>query len=51
MVTILIEKETRTKLRSVGHKGQTYNDIINDLLKRIEKRSTDSDKSVVQERM
>jgi hypothetical protein len=49
MVTILIEKDTRTKLRSAGHKGQTYNDIIHDLLKRVEKRSADLLESVEQE--
>ena len=30
--TILLEKETRQKLRKVGYKGQTYDEIIKELL-------------------
>jgi hypothetical protein len=49
MATIVVEKNTRTKLKSVGRKEQTYDDIINELLKRIEKRPADSHKSAEQE--
>ncbi len=31
--TIRLEKETRKKLASVGRKGQTYDQIVNRLLK------------------
>ena len=31
--TILLEKETREKLRKTGYKGQTYDQIISELLK------------------
>lgn len=34
--TILIETETRNKLRLRGIKGDTYDDIINKLLKQTE---------------
>ena len=34
--TILIETETRNKLRLRGIKGDTYDDIINNLLKQTE---------------
>ncbi|MCL4349966.1 MAG: hypothetical protein M1414_06795 [Candidatus Thermoplasmatota archaeon] len=30
--TIQISKETREKLKEVGHKGQTYDEIIENLL-------------------
>lgn len=30
--TILVEKETREKLQKTGHKGQTYDQIIAELL-------------------
>jgi hypothetical protein len=30
--TILLEKETRQKLRKAGYKGQTYDEIIKELL-------------------
>jgi hypothetical protein len=30
--TILLEKDTRQKLRKVGYKGQTYDEIIKKLL-------------------
>ena len=39
MTNIFIEKETRNKLRSIGTKKQTYDDIINELLKISKKRS------------
>ena len=44
MATIVIENNTRSKLRSVGRKEQTYNDIINELLEKSKKRSVNSDK-------
>jgi len=31
---IRIKKETRDKLKAIGKKGETYDDIINILLKR-----------------
>ena len=31
--TILIRKETRQLLRQIGKKGQTYDEVINDLAK------------------
>lgn len=34
MATIVIEKETRNKLRKTGRKEQTYDDIINELLEK-----------------
>jgi predicted CopG family antitoxin len=51
MATILIEKDTRTKLRSAGHKGQSYDDIIKELLKQTEKHSADLWESAKQEKM
>ncbi len=39
MATIFIEKNTRSKLRSIGSKKQTYDDIINELLESSKKRS------------
>jgi hypothetical protein len=33
MTTIFIEKRTREKLRNIGHKDQTYDDIINELIR------------------
>ncbi len=45
MATIIIEKQTRSKLRNVGLKNQTYDDIINDLLEESKKRSINSTKS------
>jgi predicted CopG family antitoxin len=32
MSTIFIEKRTREKLRSIGRKEQTYDDVINELI-------------------
>jgi uncharacterized protein YggL (DUF469 family) len=32
MSTIFIEKRTRDKLRNIGRKDQTYDDIINELI-------------------
>ncbi len=40
MTTILISKETRSKLRNLGRKEQTYDDIIKDLLKESKKGSS-----------
>ena len=31
--TILVEKKTRDKLRKIGFKGQTYDQVISELLK------------------
>ena len=42
MVTIFVEKQTRSKLRSIGNKNQTYDDIINELLEISKKRSVNS---------
>jgi hypothetical protein len=36
--TIKIRKETRDVLKSVGKKGETYDDIINRLLDRVLRR-------------
>ena len=36
MSTIFIEKRTREKLRNIGRKEQTYDDIINELIQRNE---------------
>ena len=41
MATIVIEKETRNKLRKTGRKDQTYNDIIMELLDKSKKSSSD----------
>jgi predicted CopG family antitoxin len=48
MATIVIEKETRNKLREVGRKEQTYDDIIMELLEKSKKSSIDSAKSAEQ---
>lgn len=32
--TILIKKDTREKLRDIGRKQQTYDEIVNELLKK-----------------
>ena len=48
MATIVIEKETRNKLKSEGRKDQTYDDIIMELLKKSKKSSVDSAKSAKQ---
>ena len=34
MSTIAIEKDTRERLRKLGRKDQTYDDIINELIDR-----------------
>ncbi|HKG87268.1 MAG TPA: hypothetical protein VKA95_02990 [Nitrososphaeraceae archaeon] len=31
--TILVEDSTRQKLRQIGSKGQTYDQVINELIK------------------
>ena len=31
--TILVEKKTRDRLRKIGFKGQTYDQVISELLK------------------
>lgn len=36
ITTITLEKKTKTKLESVGKKGQTFDDIVNDLLEKAE---------------
>lgn len=51
MGTIVIENNTRRKLRSVGRKEQTYNDIINELLEGSKKCPADSDQSTEQEKL
>ena len=33
--TILVKKPTRELLRHIGHKNQTYDQLINELIKRI----------------
>lgn len=33
-VPIRIQRKTREKLKSIGSKGETYDDVINKLLKR-----------------
>ena len=35
--TIRIKRTTKSKLESVGHKGETFDDIINKLLENFEK--------------
>ena len=34
MTTILIKDETREKLKKIGHKGQSYDSIIQELIKK-----------------
>ena len=51
MATIVIENNTRNKLRNVGRKEQTYNDIINELLEKSKKSSVNSDKSTEQQEL
>jgi len=41
MTTIVIEKETRNKLRKAGRKEQTYDDIIMELLEKSKKSLVD----------
>ena len=38
LTTIKVKKETRDVLKSVGKKGETYDDIINRLLDRVLRR-------------
>jgi len=38
LTSIKIKKETRDVLKSVGKKGETYDDIINKLLDRVLRR-------------
>ncbi len=47
MSAIIIKKETRNRLRYVGRKEQTYDDIIRELLEK--KGSVNSGKSTEQE--
>ncbi|MHC1590423.1 MAG: DUF7557 family protein [Candidatus Hecatellaceae archaeon] len=42
MVVIKVSRETREKLKALGRKGETYDDIIRKLLKLTEKRSSPS---------
>lgn len=42
MSTIIIGKSTRTKLRDIGKKEQTYDDIINELIKNHKKSPANS---------
>ena len=51
LTNIVIKKETRTKLRYIGRKEQTYDDIINELLQGSKKRPADSAKSTEQEKL
>jgi hypothetical protein len=41
--TILVQSETRKRLREIGRKDQTYDQLINELIKY--KRGTDQQKS------
>ncbi|ALI36857.1 hypothetical protein NMY3_02667 [Candidatus Nitrosocosmicus oleophilus] len=50
MATIVIEKDTRSRLRKTGTKDQTYDDIINRLLDISIKSPTDFTESAEQER-
>lgn len=38
MTSIKVKKETRDVLKSIGKKGETYDDIINRLLDRVLRR-------------
>jgi hypothetical protein len=44
MTTIVIDKETRTKLRNIGRKDQTYDDIISELIRKTKKGPANSGK-------
>lgn len=48
MVTIFIDKETRSRLQNLGSKNQTYDDIINELIDISKRRSVNSAKSIEQ---
>jgi predicted CopG family antitoxin len=39
--TISLQRETKEKLRKLGSKGQTYDDVIRDLLERASIRELD----------
>ncbi len=45
MSTISIDKKTRERLRIIGHKQQTYEEIINELLNKNQNSSFNSGKS------
>ena len=49
--TILVRKETRCLLSKIGRKEQTYDDIINELIKVKQRCPIDSAKSTEQERL
>ncbi|VFJ12604.1 hypothetical protein [Candidatus Nitrosocosmicus franklandus] len=49
MVTILIDNQVRNQLRRIGHKHQTYNDIIKQLLEKAKKSSANSDRTAMDE--
>lgn len=49
MTTIVISKETRYKLRNLGRKQQTYDEIISELIRKTKKSSVNSAKSTEQE--
>jgi hypothetical protein len=38
VVTIKVTKKTRKKLRDIGKKGETYDDVISAMLKELEPR-------------
>lgn len=42
MSTIFIEKRTREKLRNIGRKEQTYDDVINELIQKNEASNLNS---------
>ena len=44
MTTIVVDKETRTKLRNIGRKDQTYDDIISELIRKTKKGPSNSGK-------
>lgn len=48
--TIVITKETRDKLSKAGRKGQTYDNIINELLRQISKESSSGLEQHVEEK-
>ncbi len=39
ITTIIIEKEVRDKLKEIGKKGETYNDIIKRLIEKCGKEN------------
>jgi hypothetical protein len=42
MTTIIIEKQTRNRLKKAGRKEQTYDDIINELLRKTNENPVNS---------